>query len=127
MEDRLTCTICMGYLAYTVTLPCIHRFCLRCIDTWYSKSTASISPFMCPVCKDTTAVTNNWKRDALVDKCMRIHITSLTSDETGMVADWNVRMAADKDYTVVDVDADRYLRIVDTFNETMGHLEAMFN
>ena len=37
LEDQLTCSICLEEYSHPKALPCLHSFCLKCIDSLIPK------------------------------------------------------------------------------------------
>ncbi|KAF6300051.1 tripartite motif containing 65 [Rhinolophus ferrumequinum] len=47
LEDKLTCSICLGLYQDPVTLPCGHNFCGGCIRDWWGRQEKA-----CPECRE---------------------------------------------------------------------------
>ncbi|XP_025323813.1 tripartite motif-containing protein 65 isoform X2 [Canis lupus familiaris] len=47
LEDKLTCSICLGLFQEPVTLPCGHNFCRACIRDWGGRCDKA-----CPECRE---------------------------------------------------------------------------
>lgn len=47
LEDKLTCSICLGLYQDPVTLPCGHNFCRKCIRDWWGRHEKE-----CPECRE---------------------------------------------------------------------------
>ena len=50
LQDITTCSICLETFKKPKVLPCIHTFCLQCLDT-YSKNKAPGEVATCPLCR----------------------------------------------------------------------------
>lgn len=57
-----------------ISLPCLHRYCLRCVDLLYRSTEDASSGFACHVCKEAVKPTETWKRDPLVDAMVRSYL-----------------------------------------------------
>ncbi|CAH1785483.1 unnamed protein product [Owenia fusiformis] len=50
-REILTCPICLEQFTDPKVLPCLHTFCLGCVDTWATKHQNG-TKLPCPVCKE---------------------------------------------------------------------------
>ncbi|XP_067833513.1 E3 ubiquitin/ISG15 ligase TRIM25-like isoform X2 [Heptranchias perlo] len=50
LEDELTCAVCLQVYQDPVILPCLHSFCLKCIEGVWAQ-TAGPEGFECPQCR----------------------------------------------------------------------------
>ncbi|XP_072019993.1 uncharacterized protein [Amphiura filiformis] len=53
MHDLTECSICLSLIEDPKALPCLHTFCLKCIQDW-AKETADV--ITCPICQETCPV-----------------------------------------------------------------------
>ncbi|KAL2092024.1 hypothetical protein ACEWY4_011822 [Coilia grayii] len=51
-EESFTCPVCLELLRDSVTIPCGHNFCMRCIKGCWDQED-SIGEYSCPLCKHT--------------------------------------------------------------------------
>jgi len=51
LEDITECAICAGDLTDARVLPCVHTFCLKCIEKW-SQSSKPGEKLSCPMCRE---------------------------------------------------------------------------
>ncbi|XP_033111428.1 tripartite motif-containing protein 45-like [Anneissia japonica] len=49
----LECCLCMGRFSNPKLLPCIHSFCLSCIEKWVEKNDGELS---CPTCREVSQI-----------------------------------------------------------------------
>ncbi|CAH1795370.1 unnamed protein product [Owenia fusiformis] len=54
-KDILTCSICLEQFTDPKVLPCLHTFCLGCIDTWATQNQTG-KKLPCPICKEQMVV-----------------------------------------------------------------------
>ncbi|XP_060595042.1 tripartite motif-containing protein 2-like [Ruditapes philippinarum] len=55
-EDYLTCSICFNEFTHPKALPCIHTFCLECLQDYVTSNYSTTGSFPCPVCRADVTV-----------------------------------------------------------------------
>lgn len=109
MEESFKCKICKRLLVDTVTLACLHRFCLKCVNICYVESQNKSSTFPCPLCKEETPINNTWKKDPLMDILTENQVQTMESkmltdkneDISEVLKDWKKRKVEDKNYVPI--------------------------
>jgi len=75
LDDVTECSICAEELTDARSLPCIHNFCLKCLQD-YIKSTKPGDNLPCPLCRQDFAVPfggmANLPRSSFVEKVLRV-------------------------------------------------------
>ncbi|XP_020910869.1 RING finger protein nhl-1-like [Exaiptasia diaphana] len=51
LESQLTCVICNEILTEPKTLPCLHTFCYKCIESWNQTCQKQMKTLRCPTCR----------------------------------------------------------------------------
>ena len=52
LDDITECSICRETLMNPKVLPCVHTFCLKCLDAWKQTKPADVNGWMvCPLCQ----------------------------------------------------------------------------
>jgi len=90
LENITECAICAGDLADARVLPCVHTFCLKCIDKWNQTKTAG-EKVSCAICREefeipeggTAALTKN----CFVEKLLEVKKLSTTLSEGEVFCD----------------------------------------
>lgn len=54
-EDFLTCSICFNNFTQPKALPCLHTYCLDCLQA-YVTSCATAEKFPCPMCRQEVSI-----------------------------------------------------------------------
>ena len=82
LNDIIECSICQETYTDPVVLPCIHTFCLACLQTLVNNSDDD-EQFSCPLCRKQVMVpdggVNNLLRNLFIEKLLEINKT--TKDE----------------------------------------------
>jgi len=82
MDDEIECAICTEVFTDPRVLPCVHTFCLKCIQGW-SKEKLPGKTLACPLCRNGLTIPKNGveglPRNLYAEKMLRVR--ELTSVE----------------------------------------------
>jgi len=78
------CSVCTDVFTDPPVLPCVHTYCLKCIQGW-SKDKLPGEKVPCPLCRKEFAIPENglegMPRNFFVEKILRVQHLELTSVE----------------------------------------------
>ena len=63
LQEQLTCPVCLSQFDSPKTLPCLHSFCLKCIQQLPVNLEKGKHVISCPTCRKTTQVPNKGPAD----------------------------------------------------------------
>ena len=63
LEEQLTCPVCLDHYDNPKTLPCLHSFCLKCIQQLPVDPDKGKYQIRCPACRRTVTLTDNGVTD----------------------------------------------------------------
>ena len=90
LENVTECAICAGDLADARVLPCVHTFCLKCIDTW-SQSETGGERVSCAICRKEFEIpeggTAGLPKNYFVEKLLKVKKLSTTLSEGEIFCD----------------------------------------
>ena len=90
LENVTECAICAGDLADARVLPCVHTFCLKCIDTW-SQSKTGGERVSCAICRKEFEIpeggTAGLPKNYFVEKLLKVKKLSTTLSEGEIFCD----------------------------------------
>ena len=90
LEDITECAICAGDLTDARVLPCLHTFCLKCIDKW-SQNKKPGDKISCPICREEFEISEGGAaalpKNCIVEKLLEVKKLSTTLAEGEMVCD----------------------------------------
>lgn len=82
IDSNMRCSVCLGYFVKPISLPCMDKFCMMCIDQWYrSKYSVLNTPIGCPLCKQTFKCPDKWAVDRHLESIVEKHISRLSEEE----------------------------------------------
>jgi len=90
LENVTECAICAGDLTDARVLPCVHTFCLKCIEKW-SQNKQPREKTSCPVCREEFEIPEGGAaaltKNCFVEKLLRVKKLSTTLAQGEMVCD----------------------------------------
>ena len=70
LEEQLTCPVCLGCYDNPKTLPCLHSFCLKCIQQLPVDLDKGKYQIQCPTCHKAATLPDNGVNDLPPTQCM---------------------------------------------------------
>jgi len=90
LENVTECAICVGDLTDARVLPCVHTFCLGCIEKW-SRSKEAGEKVSCPICREEFEIpekgTKALPKNGFVEKLLQAKKLSATLSQDDVVCD----------------------------------------
>ena len=90
LENITECAICAGDLTDARVLPCMHTFCLKCIEKW-SQNKQPGDKICCPLCREEFEISEGGiaalPKNGFVDKLLEVKKLSSTLAQGEMVCD----------------------------------------
>jgi len=90
LENVTECAICCGDLTDARVLPCVHTFCLKCIEKW-SRNKKTGEKVSCPICRKEFEIPEGGNaalpRDSFVEKLLEVKKLSTTLSQGDLVCD----------------------------------------
>jgi len=90
LESVTECAICVGDLTDARVLPCVHTFCLKCIEKWSQKEHTG-QKVSCPICREEFEIPEGGisalPKDCFVEKLSEVKKLSTTLSQGDVVCD----------------------------------------
>ena len=90
LENVTECAICTGDLTDARVLPCVHTFCLKCVEKW-SQNQKTGGKFSCPICRKKFEIpgegTAALPKNCFIEKLLEVKKLSSTLSQGDMVCD----------------------------------------
>ena len=90
LEKDTECAICVGDLVDARVLPCVHTFCLKCIEKWSQKENTG-GKVSCPICRKVFEIpeggTEALPKDCFIEKLLDVKKLSTTLSRGDVLCD----------------------------------------
>jgi len=90
LENVTECAICVGDLTDARVLPCVHSFCLGCVEKW-SQNKQTGEEVSCPICREEFEIpeggTTALPKNCFIEKLLEVKKLSTTLTQGDVVCD----------------------------------------
>jgi len=91
LENITECGLCTGDLTDARLLPCVHTFCLKCIDQWSQDRVSAQENVSCPTCRKLFTISEGGvaalPKNCFVEKLLDVKKVSFTLSQGETVCD----------------------------------------
>jgi len=91
LENVTECPVCTSDLTDARVLPCVHTFCLRCIDKWSQNERTRGRKVSCPICRKECEIpgrgTAALPKNSFIEKLLEVKKLSTDLSRGGMVCE----------------------------------------